>query len=231
MTQTATPEQAAEMQRYQDERDLAATEWRSGKGGSWAERNPVSVAETDQSFMRRYGRTKSWIVRDALRDVPREAVCLEIGCSSGAHLALLASLGFGSTYGVDISLDALRRAPAGSCAQADAWRLPFADASVDLVTTAGSFMHFGPADRMKDSAKELDRVARRWLLFVELWADRPHFVSFGDLLPPCWLFPWHETLPAMLDGSFQPTYHQVYDLVVRHEGLRAPMCVTLFERA
>lgn len=222
-----TPEQEADIRSYVDNPDLAAAKWKTYQGEKWAERNPKAVAETDKSWAARYGILKSYAARDALRSVPRTGKWLELGCAAGAHLELMAYVGFTDLVGFDISLPPLKlhRWPR---VQADALCLPFASGAFDGICMSGSLMHCGPDQRMRDTWHEIDRVARRWWFMMELWGWELQLVSFGELLPPAWLCPWDRELPKELP-HWEVRYHKVYDLV-REPSRRAPMCVTLLER-
>lgn len=222
------PEQLADLQSYVDDPDLAAAKWKAYHGEKWAERNPKAVAETDQSWVTRYGILKSWAARDALRTVQRTGKWLELGCASGAHMELMAYVGFADLVGFDISLAPLRlhRWPR---VQADALHLPFASGAFEGICMSGSLMHCGPDQRMAGTWAEIDRVARRWWFLMELWSAGRELVSFGELLPPAWLCPWEKELTAALP-HWEVRYHRIYDLK-NHDGRRAPMCVMLLERA
>lgn len=220
----------ADLENYQKDPERAPGEWKGYQGARWAARNPVSVEDSDLSFMRRYGHTKSWIMRDALRSVPRGLTWLEVGCSAGAFLELLASLDFAVGAGMDISFEPLQgNGFRGRVVQADALHLPFKAGAVDGVATAGSFMHLGPNARMTACAQELARVARRWILLAELASESPEIVSFGELIPPVWLHPWQLAMPEMLGPGWVVRYHALYELT-KGGGVKAPFCVLLLER-
>lgn len=179
--------------------DIMERAWRADIGRRWAERNPKSVEDTDRSFLTRYGKTKSWCVRDALRTVPPGSSWLEVGCAAGAHMRVLEAVGHGNPLGVDMNLEAMAEAPRGRVAQSRARHLPFADGSVDGIATSGTLIHLGPPDLMNACLKEFDRVARRWLFFVELWAKKPMVLIFGgNLLPPAYAYPWDKGVPNVL---------------------------------
>ena len=61
---------------------------------------------------------------------------LDLGCGTARHYGTLRSLGY-DVFGVDLSTDQLRhaRARGEQCARADAARLPFPDASFQVVVT------------------------------------------------------------------------------------------------
>ncbi|HEX5972085.1 MAG TPA: methyltransferase domain-containing protein [Gemmatimonadaceae bacterium] len=74
-----------------------------------------------------------------------------------------------TTFGVDeaasLLVAARSRLDAGTCA--DARRLPFADASVDVVTCSQVLHHF-PDDEIPGVLRELQRVARRYVVVSDL---------------------------------------------------------------
>lgn len=120
-----------------------------------------------------------------------QALCLDVGCSSGLITAELAPL-FKIMLGCDYDLPALRHAPRPvgaplTFAQGDAMRLPIADDSVDIVICAQVYEHVPDDTRL---AAEVYRVLRpggvvffsgpNWLYPIE-----PHyFLPFLHWLPP-----------------------------------------------
>lgn len=223
----------ADLEAYNQRPNRAAGEWLGYQGAKWAERNPVDVEATDESFRKRYGLTKTWATRDALREVPRECSCLEVGCSAGGFMAVLRTLGFGNVTGSDISVEPLLGQPKPRVlVHADANRLPFCDGAFDMVATAGTLMHLGPPKRMIETLQGFARITRRWLFLAELYApSEPCLVSFGELLPPVWLFAWETAVPNCLGATeWAVRYHTVYELNKSHTGLSAPLSFTLLER-
>lgn len=88
---------------------------------------------------------------------------LDIGCSTGASLPLLAASGQRST-GVDASAVAVRRALqlGRNVVQALATNLPFSDRSFDLVVSSDFFEHLHPDD-VCGAVHEMVRVATRFI--------------------------------------------------------------------
>lgn len=228
-----SPEVEADLEQYNQQADKAAGEWLGYQGARWAARNPVDLEATDESFRKRYGLTKTWATRDALREVPRDASCLEVGCSAGGFLAVLRAAGFSNVTGSDISLEPLLSQPKPrALVHADAYRLPFCDGAFDMVATAGTLMHLGPPKRMIETLQGFARITRRWLFLAELYApSEPCLVSFGELLPPVWLFSWETAVPNCLGvEEWAVRYHTVYELNKNNPGLSAPLSFTLLER-
>lgn len=100
-------------------------------------------------------------VGTGLADIPRRA------CERArAHGATL------TTFGLD-QAESLSRATAGAVDGSlcgDARRLPFADASVDVVTCSQLLHHFDE-DEIPGVLRELDRVARGWVIVADLRRD------------------------------------------------------------
>lgn len=209
---------------------MAARAWYGAMGESWADRNPVDGPATDKSWVIRYGVPKSQVMSEALECVPRDVGWFELGCSAGAHMRILSDLGFVNPIGADISLGSLRKCERGHVVQADALRLPFADQSIDGLTTSGTLMHLGPPERLSASFSEIIRVTRRYLFFMEIWTEDPTFLSFGNLLPPAWVYPWDEAVLPFIADEWDVIYNRRYELLPTARGLVAPICVLLIVR-
>jgi SAM-dependent methyltransferase len=221
-----------EYDKFEADPTRATTLWQGEQGETWAERNPVAVEDTDESWMRRYGFPKSRVMEEALRDVPRETSWLEIGCSAGAHLRVLRSLGFENLAGVDVNDAGFDLASKmGPVQVAEGKDLPFEDRSFGGVTTSGSLMHCGPTPNIRDTFIEMMRVADRYIFLIELWNDPATVIMFGELLPPAWTLPWEKGLrPLALQHGWDFVGSTVLDLLPSHLPKRAPICVALLER-
>ena len=106
----------------------------------------VSLSPFDQQ------RILSWIARS-----PDERSCLDLGGGSGMTAKLLAASGVPFLACVDISAAMLRHSGLPSV-QGDALRLPFKEASFDIVVAA-AFLHHVPG-RERDVLRECARVTR-----------------------------------------------------------------------
>ncbi len=115
--------------------------------------------------------------------------CLDIGCGTGEIARHLASL-FTWTVGVDRSVDLIlegHRASSGlDLLQADGVRLPFSEASFDIVICAQVYEHMAQAEKLP---AEVERVLRPGgLCFFSgpnrLWPVEPHYrLPFLHWLP------------------------------------------------
>jgi SAM-dependent methyltransferase len=127
--------------------------------------------------------TDSLGIDRALRDLlgPGSGICLEIGCGTGVHAALVRSLGW-TPLGVDLSAGMLRHArPRLSIARADAERLPIRDGSVPAALTvmAHTDMSAYPA-----VLAEVARVLQPGGLFVHVGVHPCFCGGFADRSDP-----------------------------------------------
>lgn len=126
------------------------------------------------------------------------------------------------TYGVELNpvLAAASRARVGGAVCADAFALPFADRSVDVVTCSQVAHHFAEPELLA-LLRELDRVARRRVVVADL---RRSYVAAAGF----WLASWplgfhpvtrHDGVVSVFRG-FTPA--ELGALVARATGAPAP---------
>jgi pseudaminic acid biosynthesis-associated methylase len=156
-------------------------EWASDFGREYTDRNVLGQAELDALWMANYGVARSALNRKFLETVPLDARVLEVGCNAGNQLLLLHGMGYTNLSGVEVQDYAIqlarKRVPAASIVQGSALELPFPDKSFDLVFTSGLLIHIAPADLPKVLG-EIHRVAQRWILGSEYYAESPTGVSY-----------------------------------------------------
>jgi ubiquinone/menaquinone biosynthesis C-methylase UbiE len=113
-------------------------------------------AERDHFWFRGFRRFAAPLVADALEGRPRAAI-LDCGCGTGHNLSMLRH--YGRAFGIDLTWSGLAFAHRGgerAVAQASATRLPFADATYDLVTSFDVIY----ALKDDDEARALDEMFR-----------------------------------------------------------------------
>jgi pseudaminic acid biosynthesis-associated methylase len=101
---------------------------------------------------------------------------LEVGCNMGGNLRWIAELlGAENVAGVDVNgkaLEMLReRVPGVDAREASGARLPFEDASFDLVFTMGVLIHQDPQSQLEPMMREIVRCSRRFVIAGEYHAD------------------------------------------------------------
>ncbi|MCP5143828.1 MAG: methyltransferase domain-containing protein [Gammaproteobacteria bacterium] len=130
----------------------------------------------ERRYQTAYGRTFTRLHHEAiaglLEDVPRDARVVELACGTGHVTVLLQRLGFATTA-CDLTLEMMARArarctgrePAPEFVRANAFSLPFADASIDVLVTT-RFLHLFPHQTQARVFAELQRVLRPGGLLV-----------------------------------------------------------------
>lgn len=209
--------------------------WRGVQGLDYRDRNPTDADGTEASWQERFAVSRRALLQAMFQQVvPIGSTWLDVGCSGGAHMEVLESIGQVCLSGCDVNLPALSTVAHGPVV-ADARALPYADLSFDGVTTSGTLMHVGPDDFLRAAVQECGRVAKHFLLFTELWQPIPMHISFGDLLPPAWCFPWERVIPWLLGTTWTlerswmvrscgriPRTQPLMTVLLRREGPRAP---------
>jgi ubiquinone/menaquinone biosynthesis C-methylase UbiE len=116
-------------------------------------------AERDHFWFRGFRRFVTPLIREAVGDRPGSAI-LDCGCGTGNNLSLLR--GYGRTVGIDLTWTGLAYAHGRgerAAAQASATRLPFPDATFDLVTSFDVIITLGDDDEAV-ALREMHRVLR-----------------------------------------------------------------------
>ncbi len=187
--------------------------WTGDFGREYTDRNTYSPADLDEFYRQNYGITRREINERFLKDVPRNARILEVGCNTGTQLLILQQMGFSDLHGIEIQSYALERAevrlPRAALSQASAFAIPYTDRYFDLVFTSGVLIHIAPADLPKALA-EIHRCARTWVWGIEYYAPETTEVVYRG----------HKSLLWKTD--FARTYRQQFDdlEIVREERFR-----------
>ena len=131
--------------------------------------------------MAEHDSTHWWYVarRDILADYiaryvqpPKDARILEIGCGQGPMMQFLRSLGH-DVVGIDATIDPLKRWDhRGRVCVASGERLPFPDASFDLVLSFDVFEHVPDSDQhLRDVARVLRRPGHYLIGTPNKWTN------------------------------------------------------------
>jgi pseudaminic acid biosynthesis-associated methylase len=167
----------------------------------------------DELYLRNYGITRVEINDRFLKDVPRDARILEVGCNIGTQLLCLQQMGFSNLHGIEIQSYALGRAkerlPEAVLTQASALEIPYPDRSFELVFTSGVLIHVAPAN-LSVALEEIHRCAQTWIWGFEYYAPQTTEVVYRG----------HDSL--LWKTNFARVYQQQFhDLeLVREERFR-----------
>lgn len=121
--------------------------------------------------------------------------CLDLGCGSGRYLRLLSEAGAARAAGADLSPAMLARARGAGLdvVRAEASRIPFPDATFDLVVCGLVVGHVAPLDPL---VAEAGRVLRPGGAFV-----------YSDIHPAGTLAGWERSLPDAGGGTLSVPQH------------------------
>jgi pseudaminic acid biosynthesis-associated methylase len=149
--------------------------WTSQFGLDYAARNQITD-EGLRRLMRSWGRMLTHAI------TPSPSSVLEVGCNLGRNLVALSRM-VPKVYAVEPNAQvaaAAQENPLLSGADirtGSAFALPFDDATIDLVFTAGVLIHIDPVD-LPRAVDEIVRVARHYVLCVEYFAHEPVAVTY-----------------------------------------------------
>lgn len=149
--------------------------WRGEFGSQYSERNLFNPPELDNLYQRCYGITRTALNQRFLAEIPRSASILEVGCNLGNQLILLHEMGFEKLNGIEIQEEIVKKArsrvPWARVMEGSALKIPFDDASFDLVFTSGLLIHIAPQD-LPVAMKEIHRCAKGWIWGFEYHAPQ-----------------------------------------------------------
>ena len=145
--------------------------WAGAFGDAYTARNAAGEASIER-------RTAMWrrVLRPLSTRLP--ASCLEVGANVGINLRALRALHEIEMHAVEPNAKAReilirdRVVPADHVLDGSVERIDLADESVDLVFTNGVLIHVDPAC-LEAACREMHRVARRYLLTIEYFANEP----------------------------------------------------------
>lgn len=150
--------------------------WRGAAGNAYIERNGAAADSLR-------ARTALWA--DILRHTapaPPGSI-LEVGANIGLNLRALRALTDAYPYAVepnDRARHILVRDGVVAKADAradDAAQIDLPDGVVDLAFTCGVLIHIPPDDLLA-SCKEIHRCARRWIVCIEYFAQKPEMIPY-----------------------------------------------------
>ena len=150
--------------------------WTGEFGNAYTERNATNEAEIER-------RIDMWRrVLRPLSDDPPES-CLEVGANVGINLRALRALRTLEMHALEPNAKAREIlledhvVPAEHILSGTAERISLADESIDLVFTSGVLIHV-PPECLEAACREMYRVARRYLLTIEYFANEPETKTY-----------------------------------------------------
>lgn len=157
--------------------------WKGSFGRDYSDRNTFEVEALDALYRKNYGLTRQQINEAFLRDIPRQASFLEVGCNTGNQLLLLQRMGYSNLSGIEVQPYALElarsRTQGISLMQGSALALPCENDSFDVVFTSGVLIHIAPED-LPRALDEIHRCARAYVWGMEYYAPDVTAVNYRN---------------------------------------------------
>lgn len=149
--------------------------WSGQHGNEYNERNPQTIEEMDELYVREYGNvTRTDLNKEFLDALPRDIKILEVGANVGAQLNALQKMSFKNLFGIDINRQAIEASKANlkgiDIILASLLNIPFKDNYFDLVFTSGVLIHISPDD-VKKAIQEIVRCSKKYVWGFEYFAE------------------------------------------------------------
>lgn len=150
--------------------------WRGDFGDSYTDRN-----SSEAEHLR--ARVAMWApIMNCLTGSPPASI-LEVGANIGNNLRALRQLTDAEFYALEPNEKARTMLVDGGVVPADnvrdgfAARIDLPDGAVDMAFTSGVLIHVHPDD-LEASCREIHRVAARYIVCIEYFADRPEEIEY-----------------------------------------------------
>lgn len=147
-------------------------EWGKEFGDEYTQRNLLTAEEVENTYLLKYGLTRTSMNKLFLDFLDRDIKILEVGTNVGLQLNLLSKLGFKNLYGIEINssaIDISRKINESLpiyIIKASAFDIPFKDEWFDLVFTSGVLIHIHPNDII-NAIKEIYRCTNKYIWCFE----------------------------------------------------------------
>lgn len=158
--------------------------WEGDFGDEYTDRNSFDI---DELYMKDFGITRSELVKECLKDIPKDARILEVGCNRGLQLDNLKKLGFTNLWGIEINEKALElaRQKQYNIVVGSGFDIPFKDGFFDLVFTSGVLIHIYPDDLHK-MLKEILRVSIKYIWATEYFSETLQKINYRGHKTKLW---------------------------------------------
>lgn len=148
--------------------------WSGDFGKEYTDRNPSTVEEMEDLYMKFYGIKRQELNQEFLKNFPKDFRILEVGCNTGSQLQILRNMGFHNLYGLEIQWYAIEKAKSQTkdinIIQGSCFDIPFKDGFFDIVFTSGVLIHINPTD-LPVAMKEIARCSKSYIWGYEYFSE------------------------------------------------------------
>ncbi len=164
-----------------DAETVQAQVWQGEFGREYTDRNTLDLEEMNRLWSANYGLSRRDVNRLFLRDIPKDASFLEVGCNVGNQLLQLQELGYTNLSAVEVQPYAVEIAQSRledvSIRQGSALSLPYESDSFDVVFTSGVLIHIAPQD-LPRAMEEIHRCTKTYIWGAEYYAPDVERVNY-----------------------------------------------------
>lgn len=155
--------------------------WSGDFGKEYTDRNPNDITQMEDLYIKSFGVNREQMNTEFLKNIPKDAKILEVGCNVGAQLQILQKMGFTNLYGIEIQWYAVEKAKSITkninILQGSGFDIPFRDNYFDLVYTSGVLIHINPAD-LPVIMKEISRCSKSYIWGFEYFSEKVEDVNY-----------------------------------------------------
>lgn len=159
--------------------------WGGTFGNDYINRNS---GDFDKNYIENYGISRTFLDKEFLQNIPKDARILEVGCNTGKQLGLLKNLGFSNLFGIEINNKALDIAKSSkdlNIIYGSGMDIPFEDNFFDLVFTSGVLIHIHPNDLDK-VISEMYRVTKKFIWGFEYFSEKLQEINYRGHTNKLW---------------------------------------------
>lgn len=155
--------------------------WSGDFGKEYTDRNPNDITQMEDLYVKSFGVNREQMNTEFLKNIPKDAKILEVGCNVGAQLQILQKMGFTNLYGIEIQWYAVEKAKSITkninILQGSGFDIPFKDNYFDVVYTSGVLIHINPSD-LPVIMKEISRCSKSYIWGFEYFSEKVEDVNY-----------------------------------------------------
>ena len=175
--------------------------WAGQFGEEYTDRNAQTLKEMEDSYLDKYGISRTELNENFIKKIDRSSRILEVGSNIGNQLLCLQKMGFKDLYGIEVQNYAVElsksRTKGINITENSGFDIPYKDKYFDLVFTSGVLIHIAPSD-ISRIMEEIHRSTRKYIWGFEYYADEYTEISYRgkkDLL-------WKADFPKLYLDQF-----------------------------
>jgi pseudaminic acid biosynthesis-associated methylase len=155
--------------------------WAGQFGKEYTDRNALTLEEMENSYIEKYGISRTELNNRFINDIDRSSRILEVGSNIGNQLLCLQKMGFKDLYGIELQSYAVEfsksRTKGINITENSGFDIPYKDDYFDLVFTSGVLIHIAPSD-ISRIMTEVHRCTKKYIWGFEYYAEDYTEISY-----------------------------------------------------